>query len=269
MNRLFQSFGPSTDTVFEGRNRAYGAYELRTNYPRTLSRVMLSWLGLLLVLSIYVLFSRSSPFRIFIPKIDHVITVSDIDLFNDIVTPPAPPPTGGPTQPPPRPSDPSRQSSFVIDPTDHSNQGPHDPNDQNPDNHAGNGNSSGTGTSTGNPGQPGGEGGGGPGGDPNEIHITVNGRQAEFPGGMEALIDYLGRETHITSDMDVVATVYVQFVVETDGRVNLVEVKNSVPFAYAQEAVRVISGMPNWTPADNNGHPVRMLFTIPIRFEPR
>jgi protein TonB len=34
-----------------------------------------------------------------------------------------------------------------------------------------------------------------------------------------------------------------------------------------KEVLRVVSGMPNWTPGESNGRPVRVRFYLPVRFE--
>lgn len=63
--------------------------------------------------------------------------------------------------------------------------------------------------------------------------------------------------------------VNVRFVVTSDGSIKYV-----VPFAkdvderLVNEAVRVVKGMPDWEPGRQNGKPVNVYFTIPIKFTP-
>lgn len=63
--------------------------------------------------------------------------------------------------------------------------------------------------------------------------------------------------------------VYVQFVIEKDGRVSNVRVlpKGSCPHPDLQaEAVRVVQMMPNWRPGIQKGRTVRVNYTMPITF---
>ncbi len=61
--------------------------------------------------------------------------------------------------------------------------------------------------------------------------------------------------------------VIVQFIVNDDGTISECTVLRSLdPFCDA-EAVRVISNMPPWNPARQNGQPVRVRFTMPITFK--
>ena len=55
-------------------------------------------------------------------------------------------------------------------------------------------------------------------------------------------------------------------VVDTDGSITDVQVKQSVDPNLDREAVRVIQSMPKWTPGKENGLPVRVRYTIPITF---
>ena len=61
-------------------------------------------------------------------------------------------------------------------------------------------------------------------------------------------------------------TVYVQFVVETDGRVTGVKAKEDADALLRREAERVFMQSPAWTPGKHNGEAVRVQMTEPIRF---
>lgn len=60
--------------------------------------------------------------------------------------------------------------------------------------------------------------------------------------------------------------VLVRFVVEMDGSVSNVEIRNSVSPALDSEAIRVVTAMPKWNPGMQNGKPVRVYFNLPINF---
>ena len=62
-------------------------------------------------------------------------------------------------------------------------------------------------------------------------------------------------------------TVYVRFVVETDGTLTNIEVVKGVGGGCSEEAVRVVKMMPNWIPGENGGKKVRTSFTLPVKFK--
>ena len=60
--------------------------------------------------------------------------------------------------------------------------------------------------------------------------------------------------------------VIVRFVVEKDGSRSNIEIMSSADPCLNNEAIRLIQTMPKWTPAYQNGQPVRYRFTVPIMF---
>lgn len=117
---------------------------------------------------------------------------------------------------------------------------------------------------------------------------------AQYPGGQGALMQYLAqniRYPKISAENGVQGRVLVQFVIEKDGSLsNFKVVKDAKPVsdgitvnaqgttaegndipkeAYGAlniEALRVLRGMPNWTPAKQRGQVVRLKYTIPVTF---
>ncbi|HTL80688.1 MAG TPA: energy transducer TonB [Bacteroidia bacterium] len=68
-------------------------------------------------------------------------------------------------------------------------------------------------------------------------------------------------------DEGIQGTVYLQWIVDTDGNITDVKVaKGKHPWLDA-EALRVALLMPKWDPAKDHGKAVRYLFTMPVRFE--
>jgi len=59
----------------------------------------------------------------------------------------------------------------------------------------------------------------------------------------------------------------VSFVVNTDGSISDAKVIRGVDPHLDKEALRVISKMPKWKPAKQNGKPVRCVFNLPLRFK--
>jgi protein TonB len=103
---------------------------------------------------------------------------------------------------------------------------------------------------------------------PEEIFVGAE-ENAAFPGGDAALFKFV-RE-HITypayeKEADISGKVLVRFVVEKDGSVSNVEILKKVSPGLDKEAKRVVESMPKWSPAKNNGKPVRLYFNLPINF---
>lgn len=91
-----------------------------------------------------------------------------------------------------------------------------------------------------------------------------------FKGGEGELMKYLVENLKypkIAKDVNAEGTVFLQFVVEADGSIGDVKVLRSVFEPLDQEAIRVIKSMPNWIPGKQNGKSVRVLYTIPIKFD--
>lgn len=95
--------------------------------------------------------------------------------------------------------------------------------------------------------------------------------QAGFPGGEDAWRDYLRRTLNANTPVDNGATagkytVIVKFVVSKDGSLSDIKCENDPGFGMCEEAVRVIKKTKNWTPAINNGKNVHAYRRQPITF---
>ncbi len=91
-----------------------------------------------------------------------------------------------------------------------------------------------------------------------------------FPGGQGALLSWLSSHIKyppIAQENGVSGRVVVQFVVERDGSVSGVQVVRSVDPSLDREAARVVSSMPKWTPGKQNGSAVRVKYTVPVTFK--
>ncbi len=62
-------------------------------------------------------------------------------------------------------------------------------------------------------------------------------------------------------------TVYVQYVIEKDGRVTNGKVIRDIGGGCGEESLRMVSIMPNWNPGRQRGKPVRVQFNLPIKFK--
>jgi TonB family protein len=102
-----------------------------------------------------------------------------------------------------------------------------------------------------------------------EVFNAVD-QQGEYPGGMVAFAKYLQENLKYPAAAQRAnksGKVYVQFIINTDGTASDFNVLKSVGFGLDEEALRVISSVPKWTPAIQSGRVVRSRFTIPINFQ--
>lgn len=91
----------------------------------------------------------------------------------------------------------------------------------------------------------------------------------QFPGGAEAQQAYFIQNIAYPADAKakgIQGTVYVNFIIETDGSVSHAKVLRGVSPLLDNEALRVINNMPRWTPGSQRGEPVRVSFNLPIKF---
>lgn len=94
-------------------------------------------------------------------------------------------------------------------------------------------------------------------------------KMPEFPGGQPALRSYLMSHFEYPEEaMDATVTgpVQVSFVVTKEGAIRDAHVVRGQHFALDAEALRLVMGMPPWTPGQQHGKPVHVLYTMPIRF---
>jgi len=90
-----------------------------------------------------------------------------------------------------------------------------------------------------------------------------------FPGGPSALMQYLNSNIKypvVAEENGVQGRVVCTFVVEKDGSITDVRVVKSVDPSLDKEATRVVKGMPKWIPGKQNGSAVRVKYTVPVTF---
>ncbi len=90
-----------------------------------------------------------------------------------------------------------------------------------------------------------------------------------FPGGPSALMQYLASNIKypvVAEENGVQGRVIVTFVVEKDGSITDVRVVKSVDPSLDKEATRVVKSMPKWIPGKQNGSAVRVKYTVPVTF---
>lgn len=253
------------EVVFAGRNKSYGAYELRKQNASTTSKAMLIG-GLFFVLSI----SGTTIYKYvagIVPNVHDMFKQTEIKLA-------APPPIENKPPPPPPPPPPApkvaeiRFPPPVVVPADEvKNQEPPTISDLK---------IADIGNKTIE-------------GDPNaDVKIEVVEApkvvqkvveeaapvsmesvqiQPKFPGGPQAWAQFMQGYNYpaMARENNVQGTVYVSFVVEKDGSLTDIHVDRDIGFGTGEEAVRLLKTSPKWSPGVQNGLPVRVTYTQPIK----
>ena len=246
------------DVLFQHRNKLYGAYELRRNYPRRLTFSLLLLLaGCLLLIAIASLAKKNNGLQSAIQYTEFVIDPYKVDP----VTPPKPPPPPIATQ--------IRQEIYVepiivpdalvapdeeippIQDLQLANLGNTRIEGADGYGEAWNEPSAGTGVPKNPPHQDA----------PEETQFTSVQIPAEFPGGTEGWSRYLQRNLNQDIPLQEGApagkySVVVSFTVSAGGSISDVVAENDPGFGTALEAIRVIKKGPLWNPANQNGRKV-------------
>lgn len=104
--------------------------------------------------------------------------------------------------------------------------------------------------------------------DDNQIYNTAGIEvKPEFPGGMDKFYSYVGKNYRAPEEEGLKGKVYVTFVVEKDGSLTDIKVLRDIGYGTGKEAIRVLSKCPRWNPGVQNGKPVRVLYSLPITIQ--
>ncbi|WP_293874232.1 energy transducer TonB [Flavobacterium sp.] len=247
------------DIVFEGRNKAYGAYELRQENSRTTFRA-------LIIGAVVFGLAVSAPLIIsLIPD----FSKKDASLDQKIVTiklPPKEQPKDLPPPPPPPPKvDQVKFVKPVVAKTEEVVEDPpkvEDIKDK----------KLGAETVKGDPDAPltVEPVGNGPSvtAEDNTIYnsagIEVN---AAFPGGLDKFYKFVGKNFQVPEEDGLKGKVFVTFVVEKDGSLTDIKVIRDIGYGTGKEAIRVLKSCPRWNPGEQNGKKVRVLYSLPISIQ--
>ncbi len=93
----------------------------------------------------------------------------------------------------------------------------------------------------------------------------------QFPGGQNALDKYITNSVNYPQqaiDDDMSGVIHVSFIIDEQGKVTNAKVLDpaNVGDGLDQEALRVVKGMPSWTPGKVNGKKVSVRMELPISF---
>ena len=90
-----------------------------------------------------------------------------------------------------------------------------------------------------------------------------------FPGGQAALLAWIASHVNYPQkamESRIEGRIIVGFVIECDGSVSQAKIIRSVDPLLDDEAIRVVMGMPKWTPGRQNGKNVRVKYNVPVNF---
>jgi TonB family protein len=104
------------------------------------------------------------------------------------------------------------------------------------------------------------------------IPLVLVGDMPEFPGGSEALLNWIAKNIRYPEEalkQKAEGKVTVRFVVTSEGKIGNIDVIKSDNQIFNEEAMRVVSSMPNWKPGRQNGKKVDVYSTVPVEFKLR
>lgn len=91
----------------------------------------------------------------------------------------------------------------------------------------------------------------------------------QFPGGKLMLMKYLADNIKYPASSVKAkkqGRVVVTFIVQKDGSVTHAKIAKSIDPELDAEALRIVKGMPKWTPGTQNGKPVSVRYMVPVKF---
>jgi periplasmic protein TonB len=94
--------------------------------------------------------------------------------------------------------------------------------------------------------------------------------QPEYPGGQQALFDFLIGNIQYPAAAKAAKleqTIFVKFLVDTDGSIRNIEpAKQGFDADLWAESKRVVEKMPKWKPAEKAGKKVKVEYVLPIKY---
>ena len=102
----------------------------------------------------------------------------------------------------------------------------------------------------------------------NQLFQVVE-KMPEFTGGKQAMYKYISNNIKYPKQAkteNIQGKVFIEFIIEKDGKISNVKVKRGIGGGCDEEALRVIRNMPSWIPGKQRGENVRVVYTIPIKF---
>jgi periplasmic protein TonB len=107
-------------------------------------------------------------------------------------------------------------------------------------------------------------------GSPDLMYYEVE-EMPQFPGGLAGLQDYIAKNTIYPIEAmrkKISGTVVVRFCIEADGSVSRIGISNAISPVLDSVSVKAIRKMPRWRPGKQHGKYIKVWYTIPINFIP-
>jgi protein TonB len=258
------------DIVFDGRNKAYGAFQLRRLYDKHMSRSMLT--GMLLFLLAVSTPTIINMIKGFLPEPKDELIMKEVTLAEPPpIDPKKPPPPPPPKVDPPPIKDQIKFVPPVVkkDEEVKEEEPPPPMVEELKDKEIA--------TET-KKGEEGGVDGSlieAPPAPPvleepkEEEPFAYVEQMPTFPDGTEAMYKYIyGKIKYpaIARENGISGPVIIQFVVSKEGDIQKAKVVRGIGGGCNEEALRVVNGMPRWKPGKHNGRAVPVTFTLPIKF---
>ena len=245
------------DILFEGRNKSYGGYELRKNYPKRVKKSLFILAGLGLAIAAYAVVLNLKKFE------DN----KKLAMMKQVTL--AEPPPIDPKKPPPPPPPPVKPTVKFTPPVIKKDEEVKEEEKPPPQEELKD-KSAGLETVKGDPNaidpgivDP------GPGTVEAPQIFTYVEQMPEFPGGQAAVNEFLSKNImypEIAKESNIQGRVTVKFVVNEEGNVSDIIVVKGIGGGCDEEAIRVVKKMPKWKPGKQNGRPVKVYFSLPITF---
>ncbi|MEY3126318.1 MAG: hypothetical protein RL273_442 [Bacteroidota bacterium] len=89
----------------------------------------------------------------------------------------------------------------------------------------------------------------------------------DFPGGMDKFYNFIAKNYRTPEEEGLKGKIYVTFVVEKDGTLTDIKVLRDIGYGTGKEAIRVLKATPKWNPGEQNGKKVRCTFSLPISIQ--
>lgn len=102
-----------------------------------------------------------------------------------------------------------------------------------------------------------------------ELIIDMPDKESMFPGGTKEMMKFISENTEYPEaalEAGDQGRVYIEFVVDKKGSIRNVTVLRGVSKELDEEAIRVVSSMPRWIPAEYEDEKVSSKARIPISF---
>ena len=97
--------------------------------------------------------------------------------------------------------------------------------------------------------------------------FTVAEQMPSFKGNVNQWLSTHISYPAVAAENNIQGRVIVKFVVGKDGSVSQAQIVRGVDASLDKEALRVVNSMPKWNPGMNNGQPANVWFTLPITFK--